>query len=212
MNYQESQWAGKFGTEYTDRNPQTFDDMNQLCINNFGISQEDIFKQILPELSADAKILEVGCNVGCQLQILQQMGFTNLYGIDIQSYAIEKAKELSKGINIIQGSAFDLPFKDDYFDLVFTSGMLIHIQPERELFKVLNEINRVSKQYIMGFECYSPEWDTVNYRGSTDLYWKGDYAEIYQNGYIARLLQETRYSYLDDSRNVDSIFLLEKVK
>jgi len=59
------------------------------------------------------------------------MGFTNLYGIELQWYAVEKAKEYTKGINIIQGSGFDIPFKDGYFDLVITNGVLIHIAPKK---------------------------------------------------------------------------------
>ena len=43
-----------------------------------------------------------------------------------KQYAVEKGKENTKGINIIQGSAFDLPYKDNYFDLVCTNGVLIH--------------------------------------------------------------------------------------
>jgi len=68
------------------------------------------------------RILEVGCNVGNQLRMLQRMGFNNLYGIELQQYAIEKAKALTKRINIIHGVADDIPFKDGYFDMVFTSG------------------------------------------------------------------------------------------
>jgi len=56
-------------------------------------------------------------------------GINNLYGIELQQYAIEKAKALTKRINIIHGVADDIPFKDGYFDMVFTSGVLIHIHP-----------------------------------------------------------------------------------
>jgi len=41
------------------------------------------------------------------------MGFNNLYGIELQQYAIEKAKALTKRINIIHGVADDIPLKTD---------------------------------------------------------------------------------------------------
>ncbi len=44
------------------------------------------------ELPREARILEVGCNTGMQLVGLQAMGFTNLYGIELQAYAVEKAR------------------------------------------------------------------------------------------------------------------------
>lgn len=50
------------------------------------------------------------------------MGFNNLYGIEINNYAIELSKSRTNNINIIQGYAFGIPFKDEYFNLVFTSG------------------------------------------------------------------------------------------
>jgi len=40
---------------------------------------------------------------------------------------VERSKQNLKNIDILQGSAFDVPFKDGFFDLVFTSGVLIHL-------------------------------------------------------------------------------------
>ena len=41
------------------------------------------------------------------------MGFTDLYGIELQKYAVEKAKANTEYINIIQDSPFDIPYKDN---------------------------------------------------------------------------------------------------
>ena len=62
------------------------------------------------------RILEVGSNVGSQLNGLQKIGFKNLYGIEIQQSAVEISKQNTTNINIIKGSAFDIPFKDSYFN------------------------------------------------------------------------------------------------
>ena len=74
------------------------------------------------------------------------MGFTNLYGIELQGYAVELSKSRTHNINIIQGSAFDIPFKNEYFDLVFTSGLLIHIHPSN-IREAMNEIYRCTKKF-----------------------------------------------------------------
>jgi len=42
------------------------------------------------------------------------MGFKNLYGVEINKKAIEISKSITKNIYIIQGSALDIPFKDNY--------------------------------------------------------------------------------------------------
>ena len=83
----------------------------------------------MKDLPMDIRILEVGCNIGNQLRGFQRMGFTSLYGVELQQYAVEKAKMATRNINIIQGSGFDLPFKDNFFDLVCTNVVLIHISP-----------------------------------------------------------------------------------
>lgn len=96
------------------------------------------------------------------------MGFNDLYGVEINSYAVEFLKAKSKGINIVHNSAFDIPFKDGYFDLVFTSGVLIHIHP-KNIRKALREIHRCARKYIWGYEYYSGHYTEVPYRRQSGL-------------------------------------------
>lgn len=159
----------------------------------------------------DKRILEVGCNVGNQLRLLQKMGYKNLYGIELQEYAIQKAKSLTSGINIIKATADDIPFKDNYFDMVFTSGVLIHIAPDN-IDMVLDEIYRCSKEFIWGFEYYADEYTEVNYRGNSDLLWKTNFVKLYMDRFPdLELIKEEKYKYLYND-NVDSMFLLRKKK
>lgn len=201
-------WKSSFGSEYTDRNNYTVKELNDLYIKEYGISRTLLNETYLKDLQID-KILEVGCNVGNQLRCLQNMNYGHLYGIELQSYAVEKAKELTKGINIVQASAFDIPFKDHYFDLVFTSGVLIHISP-KEVDAALDEIYRVSRRYIWGFEYYSDNYQEVSYRGNQDKLWKANFAKLYMERYPSlRLVREEKFNYLNNS-NVDQMFLFEK--
>lgn len=164
MNKQLKEWTGKFGREYTLRNYISIQELDKKYKNNYGITRTELNRVFLRGIGRNAKILEVGCNVGNQLICLQRMGFKNLYGIEPQEYAIELTKRKTKGINIIKGNIFDIPFKDGYFDLVFTSGVLIHISP-KEIEKALREIYRCSSKYIWGYEYYSPNYEEVVYRG-----------------------------------------------
>jgi pseudaminic acid biosynthesis-associated methylase len=145
-----------------------------------------------------------------QLNGLQRMGFTDIYGIELQRYAVEEAKKLTKDINIICGSGFDLPFKDTYFDLVCTNGVLIHISPD-DLPKIMAEMYRCSNKYIWGFEYYAPETTEINYRGHTNYLWKADYAQLFMNQFPdLKLVKKEMYPYLDNPSNVDYMYLLEK--
>lgn len=162
-------------------------------------------------------ILEVGCNVRNQLLLLQKGFFKNcknLCGIELNRYAVEKSKERikGKGIEMIQGSAFNIPFKDAYFDLVFTSGVLIHISP-KDINEALDEIHRCSRKYIWGLEYFSEEYAKVDYRGHNDLLWKTNFVKLYFDRFQdLKLVKEKKYPYLRDKKLVDQVFLLKRIE
>lgn len=207
---QEQFWKGDFGKEYTDRNKwSTDEEWDKTYIDTWGLTKLEINDKVLKDLPRDIKILEVGCNYGAQLRGLQRMGFTNLYGVELQSYAVEQSKKAYSGLNIITGSGFDLPFKDGFFDLVCTNGVLIHISP-KDHHAFMREIYRCSKQYIMGWEYFDNNLTELSYRNNQGYMWKADYSKIYQDNFPD--LKETGkhlVKYLAND-NQDAIFILEK--
>jgi len=206
---QMKKWMGEFGKEYTDRNALTLDKMDELYRKNYRITRTQLNNLFIGELDRAIKILEVGSNIGNQLLLLQKMGFKNLYGIEINSYAVEISKSRTKNINIIQGSAFDIPLKDEYFDLVFTSGLLIHIAPS-DIEIVMQEIYRCTKEYIWGFEYYADKYTEIVYRGKRNLLWKANFPRLYLDLFDdLELVKEKRLEYLNDN-NIDVMFLLKK--
>jgi pseudaminic acid biosynthesis-associated methylase len=209
-NLQVDTWSTQFGKEYTDRNTFTTEQLDKLYLDEYGVSRSDMNRTFLDDLYLyNGKILEVGCNVGNQLRLLQKLGYKNLFGIELQSYAVETAKSLTKGINIIQGLANDIPFKDEYFDLVFTSGVLIHIAPGN-IGEVLDEVYRCTRQYIWGFEYYADEYTEVTYRGNKNLLWKANFAKLYLDRFPnLKLVKEVKFKYIHND-NIDSMFLLVK--
>jgi len=141
--------------------------------------------------------------------LLQSQGYTNLTGIEIQSYALKVAESRLANVALHQGSALALPFDDNTFDLVFTSGVLIHIAPEN-LSQAIHEIYRCTKQYIWGTEYFSNAPTSVLYRGHEQLLWKMDYVKLYLSSFPdLELVREQRLNYLDND-NVDTVFLLKK--
>jgi len=207
---QVKKWMGEFGKKYTDRNILTLDELDEMYRKKFGVSRTELNNLFIGGLERSIKILEVGSNIGNQLLLLQKMGFKNLYGIEINSYAVEFSKSRTKNIiNIIQGSAFDIPFKDKYFDLVFTSGLLIHIAPS-DIETVMCEIYRCTREYIWGFEYYSDKYTEIIYRGQRNLLWKANFSKMYLDLFSdLKQVKERKLKYLNDN-NVDSMFLLKK--
>lgn len=211
MNFQEKQWAGKFGSNYIYRNPFGTKEMDELYQKRHKgkITRTKLNKEFLKGISRKIKILEIGCGVGVQLALLQQIGFKNLYGIEINREAIELSKKYRKNIDIIQGSVLDLPFKDNSFDLIFTSGLLMHIVP-KEVKKAMKEIYRCSKRYIWGFDYYAKKLTPISYRGSNKMVWKADYPKMYLKTFKKiKLIKQKKIKYKDNN-NLDTMFLLEK--
>jgi pseudaminic acid biosynthesis-associated methylase len=204
---QEIFWSGKFGDQYTDRNIN----IDRSTYNKFGITRSTMNQDFLGDLNL-TKILEVGCNRGEQLNLLwlNDNGTKDFYGIDINEYALHEARDNNLNLNVIKGSALDIPFKNNYFDIVFTSGVLIHIHPDN-LKQVMSEIYRCSKKYVWSFEYFSPQCEEIIYRGNKSYLWKNDFRKLYQEYFPdLKLIKEKFYEYQDGSGNIDNMWLLEK--
>jgi pseudaminic acid biosynthesis-associated methylase len=202
-------WKSDFGREYTDRNTLDVDSLDQLHRRNYGISKREINESFLRDIPKDAGFLEVGCNAGNQLLLLREMGYSNLAGVELQLYALEIALQRLPGVSLELGSALSLPHENSSFDVVFTSGVLIHIGP-KDLPRAMDEIYRCSRKYIWGMEYYSADVAEVPYRGHNQLLWKMDYARQYLERFPdLELLREQRLPYLEN-KNIDAVFLLQK--
>lgn len=207
---QEKFWRSDFGQNYNMRNirasSQSLDAFNE---ERFGVTRTQMNRFFLDGLEIDS-ILEVGCNIGNQLILLQELGYDNLYGVDIQPEVVEMSKKYTTNINIIQGSAFNIPFKDNFFDLVFTAGVLIHISPQ-DIKKAMCEIYRTSRKYIWGYEYFNEDYISVDYHGHKERLWKGNFSKMYLELFPGlKLKKEKIYKYIDGSNLSDMMFLLEK--
>jgi pseudaminic acid biosynthesis-associated methylase len=202
-------WKTGFGETYTRRNTLSLAQLNRLYRERYGISRTQLNRQFLAGLDRSLRILEVGTNIGNQLICLKAMGFSNLFGLEPQPLACGLAKRRLPWATILEGDIFDIPFKDGYFDLVFTSGVLIHIHP-RNLPKALTEIYRCSRRFIWGFEYYSERHTPVSYRGEHGLLWKADFAGEYRILFPGLKPVKTVCLQYSDSENRDAMFLLKK--
>lgn len=119
------------------------------------------------QLKPGDKILDVGCGKGFLLyDFTKVVPGLELHGIDISEYAIANAKEEIKD-RLQVGSATELPYPDNYFDLVISITTL-HNLYNFDLDKSLREIERVGKmnKYIC-VESYRNENEKANL-----LYWQ----------------------------------------
>lgn len=91
-------------------------------------------------IEQNTRVLEVGCGSGPVAGILT--GFTQMvYGVDISQAAVVLTGR--KGVKTAVAHAMKLPFRDNSFDLVFTTGV-VDLFDDSQSATILGEIVRVT--------------------------------------------------------------------
>ncbi len=112
---------------------------------------DELESSLVAQFGTNGDILEVGCGTGLVLRRLAQFA-RNAQGIDLSPGMLEKARE--RGLNVCEGSATQLPFDDNQFDVTCSFKVLAHI-PDIEL--ALSEMARVTRPGGMVLaELYNP--------------------------------------------------------
>lgn len=102
-----------------------------------------MIKQI-EKLKVGGKILDVGCAFGFFLKRLQPY-FNELHGIDISDFAIQRAKKEvpSAQYRQINLNNQELPYFDEYFDLITAFDVLEHTNSiEKSLQKITKKLKK----------------------------------------------------------------------
>jgi pseudaminic acid biosynthesis-associated methylase len=163
----EQLWAGEFGDAYVERNR--------------AVAQQRLpfWRELLAEFPT-RRVLEVGCNLGGNLiPIAQIVRPPDIFGVDVNQSALELLHTSLPGANAVFALARELPFRDRWFDLTFTMGVLIH-QPSDVLPIVMSELVRCSRRFVLCGEYYADTATEVAYRGQTGALFKRDYGGLYE--------------------------------
>ena len=157
--------AKKFDYDYWDGD-------RRICYGGYKYIEgrwEKIVNSLLEfySLPENPKILDIGCGKGYFLyDFLKIRNDAEIHGIDISEYAINNGKEEIRD-HLHKGNATNLPWPDNYFDLVISINTL-HCLYCYDLDKALKEMNRVGKKNkYLCVESYRNEIEKANL-----LYWQ----------------------------------------
>lgn len=130
------------------------------------------------DFSGDRSLLEVGCAVGAELDLIARGAVhLDLTGLDLSAVHLRAGRAWLAGrecIRLVQGDAGALPFADDSFDVGMTIWLLEHVtEPAavvRELLRVVKPTGRVILTEVdnrsFGFDPPQPAitawWDAFN--------------------------------------------------
>lgn len=114
-------------------------------LGNSAKAREKLFENI-----KDQKVLEVGIGTGKSLKYLKNKG-NEIYGIEPFQQMLDIAKKRAKSLkinpeNMILGSAYSLPFPDNFFDKVFFVFTICVLDNPKQAIK---EALRVGKKVLI---------------------------------------------------------------
>jgi len=99
-------------------------------------------EQLIKYTQGKKTIVDIGCGEGILLEkLMQKYPAKEIIGIDAEKENIEICKKY--GLNVIFGSAYNLPLKDNSIDCIILAEVIEHLdQPS----KAIGEIHRVLKK------------------------------------------------------------------
>jgi ubiquinone/menaquinone biosynthesis C-methylase UbiE len=187
---------------YKEKSKKYFDKQSNNYFDTFdgkycSYMYEWVMKKI--KMQPFKSILDVGCGTGAMLSIvINEYKDIQACGIDLSEKMLEKAAELlGQRVQLIAGDSDNLPWEDDYFDLVVCNSSFHHFP---EPVKVLKEIRRVLKsngRIIIA----EPWWSNskrifINLFLNSPFNFGGD-VRIYSGQDIQKLLTECEFKFVN---------------
>ncbi len=147
-------------------------------------------KQFLDSLPPNSSVLDIGCGNGKNMNYGAQRHIMT---------GLEKSKALTEichnqNLNVVQGNASSLPFKDNIYEAIIMIAVIHHINPSEHII-VLQEIQRVLKP---GGKCLITNWAVEQppnakrqfTKGLNMVEWKGKEADPLPYWVMDKLLAE----------------------
>jgi SAM-dependent methyltransferase len=108
-----------------------------------------ILLQHTPRFVEGGRLLDIGCASGTYLTYMRDLGWKELYGVEMNAECVRNAREKHGLSNVIQGVIEDLPYADRFFDVVNLSMTLEHCYDPLMALRSVRRILKDSGQLIL---------------------------------------------------------------
>ena len=132
-----------------------------------------------PQPRQGTQVLEIGCADAARLQRLAEMYGCTCQGVEPSARAVAMAR--ARGIDVHQGTADQLPYADQSFEIVIF-GFCLYLCDREDLFRIASEADRVlrSPGWLLIHDFYSPVPAQRDYHHHSGLYsYKMDYRKLF---------------------------------
>lgn len=160
-------WAGWYGIQYTTK---------------FAVNwRERIpFLRSVIEQTAAKSVLDVGTNAGWNLRALRDVDpSVKLAGAEINPHVAVTASSMEFDVEVCAAREVGQRFPKA-FDLVMTSGVLIHVPPHL-IGETMSAIIAASKRWILAVEYPAPQETVVRSHVDVPRAWARPYGRLYED-------------------------------
>jgi len=138
------------GLEFSGKNPHTLKPDDLAPIDEFHTRGKESTIEIanLAQIQPHHKVLDVGCGLGGSARYIANEYGCSVVGIDLTDEYVDVANKLTELVKLAdkvsfkQGSALELPFPSENFDIVWTEHTQMNIADKEQFY---GELSRVLK-------------------------------------------------------------------
>lgn len=134
--------------------------------------------------------LEIGCADGWRLDFINKQYSCSCFGIDPSEKAVRAGSNIYPNINLIEGTADNLPYENTSMDIVIL-GFCLYLCDRKDLFKIAYEVDRVLSEdgllVILDFYSEIPYKNKYGHLSSIYSY-KMDYSKLFTSNPIYQIV------------------------
>jgi len=192
---QEEFWAQTYAQEYIAKN-SSFD-------QQLGVAA---WRTMLHKAAGVGSLLECGCNIGRNLRFLDEvLPAASKSVIEISKPAFEFVTRQHRLSQAFNGAILDARFAPRSFDLVYTIGVLIHINPDQLLDHMAKMLDYSGRYVLMG-EYFNRTPTMIEYQGQMNRLFKRDFGKLFMQSFEVRLVDYGfLWGHLYDAAGFDDI-------
>ncbi|HAM95368.1 TPA: hypothetical protein DCP81_00210 [Candidatus Azambacteria bacterium] len=113
----------------------------QLLAEQLGITQRIVLGKVC---------LDAGCGHGSLTYQLLQLGAKEVYGVDLKPAPKQGAFDRFGNVSFVQASLLDLPFENNFFDVVVCTGVLHHTLNPEKGFAEMTRVLKPGGRFVLG--------------------------------------------------------------
>lgn len=201
-NDQEIFWSELYAEDYIKKNAE-FDTI-------LGVQA---WEKMLASTSGITSLLECGCNIGRNIDSLDRLlPSASKSIIEISKPAFDFVSSRHALAQKFNGSILESPLEGS-FDLVYTMGVLIHINPD-ELLANLQKAYNYSNKYLLFGEYFNRTPIMLDYQGQKNRLFKRDFGKLVMENFSVKLLDYGfLWGHIYDAAGFDDVtwWLFEKI-